>query len=498
MRRPRSIAIAGLVVWLAAGGDVQAATFVVNTTTDAPESGICGTAPGACTFRDAVVGARKTAGRDTITFDPSVFPLGAPGAILLNDALRVIDDPAGTVIDGAGASVVISPAPVMAMGLASPDGRAVAPTPIDGIVFASAAATALANVTVANVTVAGFTGRGLVVCGGVPPLCEEDVAGTTLQNVVVLGNGGTGIEIRGRAIAKTRIATTVASNNGVDGIAVEAAGDIAGTRIERSTARGNDDDGFDLHPSGDARGTVVLDVVAVGNGVNGFRLLAGGTVEKTKLTGSVAALNLGGGFQLSGGQMTGITVAKVTASTNAGLGIRLTGSTLLAGATVKDTVANENGDGISLTASALVTGAKITKAKAAGNANGGISIGADFSVSNSKVSAVVVAGNGADGLRVRGSGNVVTRVLAHGNRGNGIHLIANDSGSGVGNKVTKCSGLANDGPGILLNVGVAQSIVQKNTSLASDSTDLQDLNPDCGTNVWKQNAFVTRFADCIQ
>lgn len=498
--KPRARSILTLVVtaWLTTTASaVWAATFVVNTTTDVPETGVCGTAPGACTFRDAVANAHKTPGRDTIAFDPSVFPRGNPAVILLQDSLRPITDPAGTVIDGAGAGVVIAPAPTMG-GLVAPADARGGPIAVDGVVFASAAGTPLTGVTIANVSINDFTGRGLVICGGELALCEDDVSSTLLENVIVLGNDRTGVAIRGRTLTKTQIVSTVVAGNGGDGINLEATAAIVGTRIERSTARGNVADGFDLGPGGDARGTVVLDSVAVGNGGHGFRLQAGGLIEKTKLTGSVAATNGAAGFQLSGDQMIGTTVANVTASTNGGRGLSLSGSSLVSGTVVKDTVSNWNTDGIAVNAVALVTGTTITKAKAAGNTGTGISISADLSVSASKVSAVVVTRNGDDGLRLKGTSNVVTRVHANGNRGHGIRLSANDDGNGAGNKLTKNTTFANDGPGIALDVGVSASLVQKNSSFASDSVDLRDHNPNCGTNVWKQNVFLTRDLACIQ
>lgn len=476
-----------------AAADAGAATFVVNAKNDAVADA-CGGAVGACTLRDAVTAAVATPGRDTIVFDPAVFPIGGGGLIQLTAALPVIADPAGTVLDGTGAGVFLSPAP--AMGLVEP-GRAVGGPPlVDGLAFASAAGVSLEGVTVRNVTLNGFTGRGLHVCGGLPPVCDQDVASTVVENVVLYGNQQTGLDIQGRTIAKTRIASTVAVNNGAVGIRIEASGSMSGTRIERSTARGNLSSGFDLHPAGDALGTVVVDTVATGNGEHGLRLLALGAVENLKVAGSVAAANVGAGFQMSSGRMVAVTVANVTASSNGGSGLTLTGSSLLSGVVVKDTVSNWNQSGIVLNGVNLVAGAKITNAKASGNRAAGVAISADDDVVDCKLSRIVAVGNGFEGVRVQGSRNVVTQVRANGNRGHGIRLDANNSGGG-GNTVSKCSAFANDGHAILLNVGITQSTVQKGSWLAADGFDMRDENP-CGANVWKQNVFVTRSPSCLE
>src|SRR5262245_27958830 len=90
---------------LAPGSAVRAATFVVDNTSD-PTVGTCAQS-GACTLRQAILEAVATPGRDTIAFDPAVFPPGAPVAIELESPLPTIADPAGTIVDGGGAGVII-------------------------------------------------------------------------------------------------------------------------------------------------------------------------------------------------------------------------------------------------------------------------------------------------------------------------------------------------------------------------------------------------------
>src|SRR4051812_48412096 len=99
-------AIVALVALTAAPANARAATFVVNSTDDGtPHS--CDAEIGECTLREAILAAIATPGRDTIAFEPRVFPIETPRIVSVGSALPAIADPAGTVIDGAGAGVVI-------------------------------------------------------------------------------------------------------------------------------------------------------------------------------------------------------------------------------------------------------------------------------------------------------------------------------------------------------------------------------------------------------
>ena len=75
--------------------------YVVNTTADTTDAG-----DGVMTLREAVELANNTAGSQTITFDPAVFPIGGGNVIFLDTTLFVTDE-AGAVISGAGAEVIL-------------------------------------------------------------------------------------------------------------------------------------------------------------------------------------------------------------------------------------------------------------------------------------------------------------------------------------------------------------------------------------------------------
>ena len=229
-RRRRVVTALGVCV-LAVAASARAATFVVNSKTDATD-GSCVPAPGGCTLREAIEAAVATAGRDTIRFDASVFPHGAvPVLIPLASALPVIADPAGTVIDGSGASVRIF------------GGGAIE----DGLVFASAPGVPLTKPTVANVSVDSFTGDGVAICGGLPPTCDADVTGAVVRNVFVNGTGRSGITIAGRVVKKAQVIDSVTFQTSSDGIALFA-GTLIGARVEGSTASRSGLDGISLSP----------------------------------------------------------------------------------------------------------------------------------------------------------------------------------------------------------------------------------------------------------
>lgn len=471
-------ALAALVaVGLALASTAQAKTFVVNNTSD-PTVGTCDLA-GACTLRQAIIESVATAGRDTIRFDPAVFPPGAPAYIFVYSTLPTIADPAGTVIDGAGAGVRIwSQIPV-----GEDDARA-------GLVFASAPGVALSNVTVANVMLFGFAGSGVFVCGGLPPECDADVVSPTIQRVTATLNGEAGIAIAGRRIAKPRFVESVALSNYGGGLLSYATESITGARIERCTARDNQWVGLGVLFADSISDTVVTDSVSVRN-VYGVAI-AGVAVAKTKLTNLATSDNTQAGIVFEAStEVSATTLSNAVASGNGWSGIGIVAETI-AGIVAKDVVANDNRTGIELMATAELTDATITQSTAAGNANVGISLGSQ--ARRSKISRVNVVGNGTYGLVVSGSTNVIEQVRASENDDGGIRLAA----PGNGNRVENCSSTANQGPGIAVEAGSKKNTIQRNVALGADAVDLYEGNASCADNVWMRNTLETRSEPCIR
>lgn len=480
MRALSTALIVGALV--ACVAETRAATFVVNSTA-ATDDAVCAVAAGGCTLADAIQAAVATPGRDTIAFDPVVFPLGAPGVI--STEFPAITDAAGTVIDGVGAGVVLD---------VSGGGNGIGG--LNGLLFASGTGAPLGGVTVANLTVRGYTASGILVCGGAPPVCDQDIAGVLVQNVVVEDNTLAGVQITGAAVTKVRIVNSVASRNGSSGFECAASQSLTGTQIAGSIARDNGSAGFDFQATFDTIGTSITDTVAVHNGAFGIGLGAERHLAKVKLTRVAAVMNQSFGILLEALEdIASTTIATSTANNNMIFGVRVAGSTRTAGVTIKDVIANGNLGGIVLSSDNLVTGAKLTNAVALGNQNSGITLGADIAVIGNTITGGAVTRNGGHGIHIEGSNNVVQRVRAAGNTGDGIHLGAQ---FGVGNKIQKCSSTTNDGHGIFVAIGSTGTIVQKNVALGNDANDLFDENPGCGGNIWKQNVFTALNDACIR
>jgi CSLREA domain-containing protein len=474
-------ALAAAVAVVLAVATADAAVFVVNTTSDTTD-GVCGSGPGECTLREALAAAGSTAGSDSIRFDPSVVRLGNPGVIDIVSVLPVVADGAGTFVDGAGAGVIIEQ---------PQDGLGVA---LDALVFASASGVPLANVRVANLTIRDFTGRGIVICGGDPATCADDVKAAVVQNVVVTGSGESGIQVDGRAVSKLRLVDVVASSNGGSGIRLSGTQSLLGTRIQRATVRNSGGAGIRL--SGDVVvDTAIADSIAAYNGGAGITFEVFVRLAKTKITAAAAIGNTQRGIDLQASSSVATTsIARAIASANGEVGISISGGDI-ATTTIKDVAAIRNSFGIVLSAGATITGAKITTTKAAGNTNDGIVLGGDENVTGSKLTNLVVVGNGTNGLRFEGSHNVAQRVRASGNHGDGIRLDFTNGGGG--NTISKSTAHANDGHGIHIQLGNTGNVVQQNVSLAQDGDDLVDDNPACDANLWKKNVFETRNDPCI-
>ena len=458
--------------------DVRATTFVVNSDVDGAP-GPCESTIGGCTLREAILAAVATPGRDTIRFDPRVFPLGRTNYLDVDSALPVIADAAGTVIDGAGASVLIAFMPPSGGG-----------NPVDGLVFASAPGVALAKATVANLSVRFFSGSGIVFCGGTPPGCDDDLSNVVVQNVVASQNGVHGIKLDGRADAKIEIVDSVASYNGASGLAGNGGQSLAGLRVARCTAYANAESGFTFNAGGETAGTVISDSIAVQNGGGGFDVNAGKRTTKTKLANIAARGNGGSGVGVTAGsEVAGVAIANALVTANTGTGIDVSAGDLVTSAALKDVASNNNGGyGVYLSSGGTVSAATITRAVAAGNESSGIVLTRATAV---QVRQVAVTENGDDGVYLQGSQSTLKQVRASGNGGYGITLEV----PGNGNTVEKCSTAANDGAGIFIDEGSTGNAIQKNVSLANDALDVYDANVSC-SNTYAKNVFQTGDVEC--
>ncbi len=501
MRGPRrrspsnvaSLVLAGVAVLAltAVAPAAHATTFTVNSTADT-DDGTCSSAvPGGCTLSEAIAAAVATPGRDTIAFDPTVFPPGMPGVIALFQATPVIADPAGTVLDGSGAGVVIEAA------------NQIGPS-ADPLVFASGPGVPLGAVAVADVAVRNFAGTGIVICGGEYPSCDQDVSKPTVQNVVATGNGVSGIRIAGRNVVRPRLIDDVVADNAGSGIDVEASQALTAARVQRCTARDNGagifgKPGIILHAGVAATGAVVVDSTAVHNGGLGIAVQSDQQTAKTKLTNVTVVRNQGFGLVVSStGDVSATTIASTVASNGMSGGIIVDAGGTLAATTLKDVVANGNGGrGIGIGASFHLVGTKIVNTTATRNGGGGISVFSGVDATGARITRSAFVANAGIGLQLMGTRNSVKSVRADGN-GAGIQLDA----PGGGNRIEKCTAHANNGPaggfGIAVAAGSTGNVIQKNAAFVNDGFDLSDGNPDCDGNTWKQNAFTGTSVACIQ
>lgn len=470
-----------LLAALAAPG-AHAATFVVNGNADTTD-GACSTEPAGCTLREAIEAVVATPGRDTIRFDASVFPQGTfSQAIVLTSALPVIADPAGTVVDGAGAGVFIT------------GGMSPAST---GLVFASGAGMPLAKVTVANLLIGNTTGALVHVCGGEPPACDEDVSDTLVQRVVAnLTATGDGIRIEGRNVRKTRVVESIGFHTGGSGIRVSADAAIVGWRLERCTVRACDQRAVSVLADGDIVGGTIVDTTVVDNG-GGIGILAGGQVAKAKLTNVASLVNMTPGIFIRGNAgIAGIAIADTIASGNTE-GIAFDAPSVTAPKLTNVVVDHHFAQGVEFNGE--TSAAKISRLAAV--ANGATGLAMPDNTLGASLAAVVSAANGADGLLISGSASSLKTIRADANGGNGILLtpLQNGlSGTSSGNTVQKSVTNANDSHGIFIATGTTESQVKKNVALGNGDDDYRDGNPSCDANVWSANTFRIATDPCIQ
>jgi CSLREA domain-containing protein len=96
------VALGVAVLLLGPVGAASATTFNVNTTTDG-NHGSCGTTPGSCSLRDAIIAANAGSGGDTINVPPGTYDLTLTGAGEDMAATGDLDITKSVTVAGAGA-----------------------------------------------------------------------------------------------------------------------------------------------------------------------------------------------------------------------------------------------------------------------------------------------------------------------------------------------------------------------------------------------------------
>jgi parallel beta-helix repeat protein len=200
-------------------------------------------------------------------------------------------------------------------------------------------------------------------------------------------------------------------------------------------------------------------------GINGFTLNG----NDNRLTNNTATHNVGEGFLMNGdnNQLT------------------------------ENTAANNNFDGFELTDDASEN--RLSRNLASNNGNGFQIRGNRHSVRrNTAIS------NRLDGFVVMNSLNdnatqtQLSQNLAIANGGIGFDVQTDE------NQIQQNQALSNGNIGIQVNLAGQNNLIRQNAARQNDEADLDDRNPDCDNNQWRQNTFLTSTAGnvpnppCIQ
>ena len=201
------VIIGGSGVWADVRTEHPAALQATHLVTSTADSG-----PGS--LREALTTATMS---DTITFDPAVFPPGAPATIALDSVLPEITQ-GGLTIDGSGAGVIV-------------DGSG---TPADTV---GISITSNLN-TVKGLQILNFPGAGVAISGGAK---DNTIGGDTPEERnVISGNGSDGVSIKGSG---TDGNTVVGNYIGTDASGTAALGNFFGVWIldsaKNNTIKGN-------------------------------------------------------------------------------------------------------------------------------------------------------------------------------------------------------------------------------------------------------------------
>jgi hypothetical protein len=417
------------------------------------------------TLRAAIGSANSSAGPDVITFDPSVFPAGAPATIALASALPVADGGDGLTIDGSGAGVIVD-------GSAHFDTEA-------GLRIQSQAES-LSDVTLRDFTVRGFLGDGISVCGGGPPACEGSVTRFEATGVESTGNGGNGVAIAGGAVSDVRLEDCSASMNSDYGVLVESSFDATDIQVVGCAADGNGEWGLFVQSMGNIIDFGLTDSSVHNNGGLGAYL---DSVEETirPVIDNVEATGngqMGIGFSAAG-PLRELMFVDSTVDGNGSLNGNGLGTEVLAAQIIDATVVGNSfsnnvaafpvgGVGFQIYSQfARPSGLTITNNTVHGNVGFGISIITDTpGLAPAALSVIAdneVSGNTSHGVSIRESGPVtISQNRIFGNEGIGIDLKGGEPEEDQSGVTPNDPGDGDEGSNELLNFPLL-------TGLANDS-----------------------------
>ena len=436
---PTALVLA-LLVFGYSSRKAASATFTVTTAADS----------GAGSLRQAIMDANASGGFDTIEFDAGAFPVNNPATIMPATPLPASTDPASLEVDGTGAGVIIDGS---AAGAGAP-----------GLEFYTSAGVGLTDVQVRSVTIQNFTAEGILVCGGAPGVCGDDVGNTVISFVDVTGNGAEGIAVYGQDIGGTTLSDCTSSGNGSAGILLLATqqlttteimdcelenngtqamqlrgvNNLAETSVVRVSAMGNPNDGLWLRsPSGIITATVITDYeasdVATGLHFDAGLSVSDATVTSADLNGNTTGMKV----ESASGNISSMTFDEIATSNSDSHGMLFDTDAAISNVAITDCTSNDNGDkGIEVVAGNGVTNFAITDCSTSGNTNHGINVrpGAGGDITDLALRDVVANGNGNYGINPNTGGTNLVRftienVDASGNASSGIY--ANGAGGDI-------------------------------------------------------------------
>lgn len=497
------VAVSGVAAFApsrAAQESGPAATFVVNSTADAPDlnaaDGLCLTAAGVCTLRAAIEQANADASADAINFlipssDPNCNAVSNVCTITPNSALPAVTRPAA--LDGY--TQTLAAENTLAVGddaqIKIELNGANAGPGADGLHLAGG------NSSVRGLAVYGFQGDGVELSAAGSNTVSGNFIGHTAQgNVAGFGNVGDGVKISGVGSNTVGGATPgarnlIASNAGA-GVQISGAGAtgnvVAGNYVgtDRTGALdfGNTGDGVNVAgPLNLVGGPTAVPGrgagnVMSGNAQAGVRVSAGG--DSTLIQGNVVGLNAAGALALGNSGEAGVFV------TGGATNVTVGGSTPDLRNVISGNAGSVNTDGVELNSAGgnrvqgNFIGTDLTGALDRGNTGDGVRI-ASGSVMNTVGGAAsapgaapgnVISGNTSDGVEINtGTAAPVNNVV---------------QGNLVGTNAAGTAPLRNDSNGLLLATTAnnlvggpaasARNVITGGLGANSDGVDLQNAD----------------------
>ena len=451
-----SVALVGALVPFSPAPPARAATFVVDSTGDEPDTdagdGSCLTAAGTCTLRAAIQEANQTDGADVITFN-----IEGNG----NEAGEHVIQP-GSALPQITESLTID-------GSTQPTGIIV----VDGSSAGSATGLSLgsgsAGSSILGLVVRDFSGPGIGVFG--------DSNSNVIAGNVIHGNGNDGIQVQtdGNTIGGVDAELNIIYDNASSGVSLQRDGNTVTNNLIGTS------DGETAAPNGTG-----IFITGANNSVNG-NLVSGNSAAGVWLSNTTAINN-----KITSNRI-GTDFAAAQPLPNGTAAGDLGGVVIQSGATgnlMQGNIISSNEDAGILISSADGNevidnriGTDLSALFPLGNNGPGVRL---LSASSNQIVDNVISGNIGNGVLIAGGGSNTVEsnyigltgdgTTALGNSGNGVQIIdspGNTIGGESGNVVS-----GNTGEGIRVDGAEATNNWIGGNFVGTDSTGMTDVGGD--------------------